>query len=73
MATRPCVRQISRLTPQASRLRDHPSLEDLDQGDLKFNVDFRSVYTAVLEDWMGAPAKQILGRDYRKAKIIAKA
>ncbi len=55
-------------------LGSHPSLEDLDQqGDLKFNVDFRSVYTAVLEDWMGAPAKVILGRAYRKAKIIGKA
>jgi uncharacterized protein (DUF1501 family) len=51
-------------------LGSHPSLEDLDQGDLKFNVDFRSVYAAVLEDWMGAPAKVILGRAYRKAKII---
>jgi uncharacterized protein (DUF1501 family) len=51
-------------------LGDHPSLTDLDQGDLKFNVDFRSVYAAVLEDWMGAPAAEILGNRYRKAKII---
>ena len=33
-------------------LGDHPSLDDLDQGDLRFNVDFRSVYAAILEDWM---------------------
>jgi uncharacterized protein (DUF1501 family) len=51
-------------------LGDHPSLTDLDEGDLKFNVDFRSVYAAVLEDWMGAPADVILGGSYRKAKII---
>lgn len=51
-------------------LGDHPSLTDLDDGDLKFNVDFRSVYTAVLEDWMGAPADRILSKTYKKAKII---
>jgi len=27
----------------------HPSLTDLDQGDLKFGIDFRSVYASVLE------------------------
>ncbi len=48
----------------------HPSLTDLDRGDLIFNVDFRSVYSAVLEDWMGAPAKQVLGREYRKAVLF---
>jgi uncharacterized protein (DUF1501 family) len=51
-------------------LGDHPSLARLDQGDLIFNVDFRSVYATVLEDWMGAPAAEILGRAYRKAKIL---
>lgn len=51
-------------------LGDHPSLSDLDRGDLKFNVDFREVYTAVLEDWMKAPAAQVLGKRYRKANIL---
>ena len=48
----------------------HPSLTKLDDGDLVFNVDFRSVYAAVLEDWMGTPSKQVLGRVYRKAVIL---
>lgn len=47
-----------------------PSLTDLDQGDLKFNVDFRSVYAGVLEDWMKAPAAKILGQEFRKAEIV---
>jgi uncharacterized protein (DUF1501 family) len=51
-------------------LGEHPSLTDLDEGDLKFNVDFRSVYTSVLEDWMAAPSEKILGRAYKKAKIL---
>jgi uncharacterized protein (DUF1501 family) len=51
-------------------LGQHPSLTDLDEGDLKYNVDFRSVYAAVLEDWMGAPSEKILGHPYKKAKVI---
>lgn len=38
-----------------------PSLTDLDNGDLKFNVDFRSVYGTVLQDWLGTPAAQVIG------------
>ena len=52
-------------------LGDHPSLTNLDQGDLRFNVDFRSVYASAIEDWMGGSAKDILGRDYKKARILA--
>ena len=48
----------------------HPSLTDLDNGDLVYNVDFRSVYAAVLEDWMGAPSQQILGRAYRRFSLF---
>jgi uncharacterized protein (DUF1501 family) len=56
---------------KAGLLGQHPSLTNLDQGDLKFNVDFRSIYTGVLSDWMRAPAGEILGGQYRKAEIIA--
>jgi uncharacterized protein (DUF1501 family) len=52
-------------------LGEMPSLTDLDQGDLKFNVDFRSVYAAILEDWMGAPPEKILGGRYKKAKVLS--
>ena len=41
---------------------DAPSLVDLDQGDLKFSVDFRSVYRAVLESVLGIDAAAVLGR-----------
>lgn len=51
-------------------LGQHPSLTDLDQGDLKFNVDFRSIYAGVLEDWMKSPSEKILGGSYRKANLI---
>jgi uncharacterized protein (DUF1501 family) len=37
-----------------------PSLMDLEDGDLKMGLDFRRVYAAVLEDWLGLPAKSAL-------------
>jgi uncharacterized protein (DUF1501 family) len=49
---------------------NHPSLVDLDQGDLKYGIDFRSVYTSVLEDWMKAPAAKILRGEFANPKLI---
>ncbi|MDX1682192.1 MAG: DUF1501 domain-containing protein, partial [Phycisphaeraceae bacterium] len=49
---------------------DYPSLENLDQGDLKHNIDFRSVYTTVLDDWLGANAAAVLGRAWRPVRVI---
>lgn len=51
-------------------LNPHPSLTDLDDGDVKHSVDFRSVYAGVLEDWMGADAHAVLGSRVRKARLI---
>ncbi|NBX25191.1 MAG: DUF1501 domain-containing protein [Planctomycetes bacterium] len=49
---------------------NHPSLTDLDNGDLKFTQDFRGVYAALLEDWMKAPADKVLGGKFAKARIV---
>ncbi len=48
----------------------HPSLVDLDQGDLKFGVDFRSVYASLLGDWMKAPSDQILRGNFPSAGVV---
>ena len=40
---------------------DQPSLTDLSMDDLKYNVDFRSVYSTLLEGVLGADAGQVLG------------
>ena len=44
----------------------HPSLKsgDLDRGDLKMSCDFRSVYQAVLGDWLKMEPVKILGKRY---------
>ena len=41
---------------------DPPSLTDLDQGDLKFSVDFRSVYSAVLSSVLGIDPAAVLAK-----------
>lgn len=48
----------------------YPSLSDLDQGDLKAGTDFRQVYATALENWMGAKAEPILGRNFEKLGFI---
>lgn len=48
----------------------HPSLTDLHRGDLKFNVDFRSVYATVLENRLNTPSDAILGRDFEKLAFL---
>lgn len=49
-----------------------PSLTDLDNGDLKFKTDFRGVYTEVLENWMGAKARDVLGKSYRGPRAVSR-
>ncbi|MGH7937436.1 MAG: DUF1501 domain-containing protein, partial [Bryobacteraceae bacterium] len=48
----------------------YPSLTDLDNGDLKFNTDFRSVYGTVLDHWLGAPSATVLGRNFASLPIV---
>lgn len=48
----------------------HPSLTDLDAGDLKFGIDFRSVYASVLEEWMQSPPEKVLGGAFAKPSLI---
>ena len=52
---------------------EYPSLraEDLEQGDVVPNVDFRSVYSTIVEDWMHMDSKPIIGGDFEKLGFIA--
>ena len=38
----------------------HPSLSDLEDGDVKFHTDFRQVYATVLDGWLGVKSAAIL-------------
>jgi uncharacterized protein (DUF1501 family) len=48
----------------------HPSLTDLDKGDLKHSIDFRSVYTAILEQWLTTPAAPIIGKGFDAPNVL---
>jgi uncharacterized protein (DUF1501 family) len=39
---------------------DHPSLSDLDSGDLKYHTDFRRVYATLLDAWLGVDSNPVL-------------
>jgi uncharacterized protein (DUF1501 family) len=43
-----------------------PDLSDLEDGDLRFKIDFRSVYASVLERWMLTDSRRALDGDYRE-------
>jgi uncharacterized protein (DUF1501 family) len=47
-----------------------PSLEQLDTGDLIYNVDFRSVYATILNRWLKAPVSKVLGRDFNPLAFV---
>jgi uncharacterized protein (DUF1501 family) len=48
-----------------------PSLDDLDNGNLRFTTDFRSVYATVLEKWLARPASGVLGGDFAQLPLLA--
>jgi uncharacterized protein (DUF1501 family) len=48
----------------------HPSLTDLDQGDLKHHTDFRQVYAALLEQWLGWESRNILDGAFEPVKLF---
>ena len=43
---------------------DNPALEN-NGGDIRHETDFRSVYSKVIDSWLGADANAILGGDFR--------
>ncbi|HEV2390950.1 MAG TPA: DUF1501 domain-containing protein [Verrucomicrobiae bacterium] len=57
---------------QAGLLGTFPSLApgDLFQGDIRYTVDFRSVYASVLENWLKTPSVPILGRQFPLLHVV---
>lgn len=57
---------------KAGLLGAYPSLapQDLFEGDIKYNVDFRSVYAAVLENWLKTKSAPVLGRQFTPLPVV---
>lgn len=49
---------------------EHPSLSKLEDGNLKHHTDFRTVYAAVLNEWLGVDATKVLGKGFEPAKVF---
>jgi len=47
------------------------SLTNLDDGNLRFTTDFRSVYATVLEKWLGASSTDVLGKRFDTMDFVA--
>jgi uncharacterized protein (DUF1501 family) len=46
---------------KAGLIGEHPSLKDLDSGDLRYHTDFRRVYATLLDCWLGCDSTVVLG------------
>lgn len=55
---------------KAGLYNDIPSLTDLDDGDLKYDIDFKQVYATVLDNWLQADSKMVLDRKYERLAFI---
>ena len=51
-------------------LNPMPDLANLNEGDLKYNVDFKNVYATILNKWLQADDAGILGRKYEYLNFI---
>jgi len=51
---------------------EYPSLDPnkLLEGDLEFNLDFRSVYTEILEDWLQVDARPVVKGEYERVGFL---
>ena len=57
-------RLISGGMKQKGMINEMPGLADLDEGDLKYKVDFKQVYASILNKWLHADDVAILGKKY---------
>jgi len=55
---------------QKGLINQLPDLNDLDEGDLKYKVDFKNVYATVLNKWLEVDDKMILGSKYPHLDFI---
>ncbi len=55
---------------QKGLINELPDLADLDDGDLKYKIDFKQVYATVLNKWLQADDKAILEKHYDYLSFI---
>lgn len=51
-------------------INEAPNLTNLDEGDLKYTVDFRSIYATLLRNWLKTDDAAILGRKFETLQLV---
>ncbi len=49
---------------------DAPNLSNLLNGDLQYEIDFRSIYASILDRWLGSNAGNILGMQPKQLNLV---
>ncbi|MDX1406476.1 MAG: twin-arginine translocation pathway signal, partial [Saprospiraceae bacterium] len=47
-----------------------PDLDNLDNGDVRYQVDFRSVYADILEHWLDIDPLPVLGHRFKPTGVL---
>ncbi len=47
-----------------------PDLSDLDNGDLRYTIDFRQVYATIIKKWLGYDPVSVLGKGFSTLDIV---
>ncbi len=61
---------VSGSLQQKGLINEMPSLTDLEEGDLRFKVDFKNAYATVLKKWLNADDMAILSKKYDYLNFI---
>lgn len=49
---------------QPGFFNEGPNLSQLDDGDLRYQIDFRQIYSTILDQWLDAPADLVLQQEF---------
>ena len=55
---------------QKGLINELPNLNDLQEGDLKYTVDFKQVYSTILNKWLGVDGNSIIGKNFQQMNFI---
>src|SRR5262249_32072561 len=48
----------------------YPNLQDLDDGDPRYAIDFRRIYATVLDQWVGCSSAKVLGGKFSHVPVL---
>jgi len=51
---------------------EHASLTSLDEGDLKYAIDYRQIYASILDKWFGLDPHEVLGKNFEEINLLEK-